>query len=214
MTDYGKIVARILYSENSDFSSPLIDTGMLSDTVSSEESLYIPRINVSTSGTTIDLSNFTTIQGIFIQNLDPTNFVDISWRCKLASKTWAVDKLTFTDAGAYDTIDDADGTFLSVLHLVEGDYVRITGCTEEAGNNLTAFVAAVSDVQIISSTSLTSTAGTEAGAVTMQVLAANRQRVCTNGIFVIGGCNLDPASTFTITADTAACECSIIVIGT
>ena len=196
--------------------APIAGTKTLAYSFTPVESLHIPKITVATTGTTIDLANFTTIQAILIKNTDATNYVNVDWTYEKKTKTWAVDKLTFANAGTADTIVDADSTFISALSLVKGDSIIVTGCTENTANNGTWFVAKVAagTLTMGPDESLTSTtAGTEAGAVTIVSTRLNTQRIPPIGMLAI--CDkVNIAADLVLTANTAGCICEIMIIGT
>ena len=73
MTDYAKIQVSIVYSPNSDYSSPIYHRLFESTYTPSE--VQIQRVSVATGGTTVELGSFTTPTTVIVKNTDATNYV-------------------------------------------------------------------------------------------------------------------------------------------
>ena len=78
MTDFAKFIGRFVYSKNSDYSDPNVDTKSILTALTPDEWEY-REIQVDTGGNTIDLGHFATITGLHVVNLDDTNFVTAAY---------------------------------------------------------------------------------------------------------------------------------------
>lgn len=79
MADYAKIMLRGIYSANSDYSDPRVDTKTLENTLTPNAYRH-DVVSCLVAGTTIELGEFTTtVDAIFIKNLDASNFVEARW---------------------------------------------------------------------------------------------------------------------------------------
>lgn len=74
MTDYAKFVSRFVYSKNSDYSDPKVDTKSLTTALTPDEWEY-REIECVVGGTTVDLGHFTSVTGIAVFNLSTTEYV-------------------------------------------------------------------------------------------------------------------------------------------
>lgn len=77
MTDYAKVTVSVLYSPNSDYSSPIL-TESLTATYTPSEYLKL-RVSAPTAGVTVDLVTFTTPTVVVIYNKDATNYVSVAY---------------------------------------------------------------------------------------------------------------------------------------
>jgi hypothetical protein len=77
MADYGKVRASLVVSTASDYSDPYLETNFADFTFTPTE-VFKVKVSAATTGTTIDLSTFTTVSLIMIKNLDTTNYVDMT----------------------------------------------------------------------------------------------------------------------------------------
>lgn len=92
MTDYAKFISRFIYSKNSDYSDPNIDTKSVITALTPDEWEY-REIQADTGGNTVDLGHFATVTGIFVANLDATNFVDVQFSSDTDANTVKVNAL-------------------------------------------------------------------------------------------------------------------------
>jgi len=96
MTDYAKVSARFLYSKNSDYSEPTIDTNNLtSPTALTPDEWEYREIQADTGGNTVDLGHFASVTAICVWNLDATNFVDVQFSSDTDANTVKVNALGF-----------------------------------------------------------------------------------------------------------------------
>ena len=80
MADYFKMLFRGLYSVNSDYSDPRVDTKSLENTLTPNAYLHELKSCTTGNGTTIELGEFTTtVDALFISNKDASNFVEARW---------------------------------------------------------------------------------------------------------------------------------------
>jgi len=79
MSDYAKIEIKFTYSKNSDYSDPEQEITFAEFETTPDE-YEVKVVEADTGGTTVELGNFATIEAIIVQNLDPTNYVDATWR--------------------------------------------------------------------------------------------------------------------------------------
>lgn len=95
-TKYFKAQPNFVFSDTSDYAINLLgafDEKTQSGTLKTYELRQVSA--VITTGTTIDLGLFTTVTGLFVQNLDTTNFVEVRYtdqsntnKQKLAAGDW------------------------------------------------------------------------------------------------------------------------------
>lgn len=79
MSDYFKGMFRFLYSANSDYSDPRVDTKTLESTLTPNAYRHMV-VSCLVAGTTLELGEFTTtVDTIFVRNLDATYFVELRW---------------------------------------------------------------------------------------------------------------------------------------
>jgi hypothetical protein len=174
------------------------------------------RLSAATGGTTLDLSSFTTILECYIKNHDTTNYVVADGRSLKSSKTFATNTLGFVDGGAgvADTITDTDSAFLSAQYLKAGDYVVVTGCSDAIGNNVTfgPLTAAVAGTITVPTAQVITAEAAEAGLVTMVGVSPFSEKILASQWVKLSA--VYPANDLALTANTAACDCEILIIGT
>lgn len=78
MTDYAKIQVSVIYSPNSDYSSPIVNRVFESEYTPSECVGPI-RVSAATGGTTVDLGTLTTPTWALVHNRDATNTVAVAY---------------------------------------------------------------------------------------------------------------------------------------
>lgn len=101
-TKYLKKVTRYILSENADYTSPILPGREFVEEYTCtryKKQAYL----AATGGTTIDLSEFSTIEDLTVRNLDETNYVDTTHRTAAGSTT---DQSTRVDAGKSVSLGD------------------------------------------------------------------------------------------------------------
>lgn len=209
MTEYARIESTIRRAPTSSLTDGVVQYCYFDP--ASPTKFLLSKISAATTGTTIELGNFSTIAALVIKNEDTTNFVEAKWRYTKATKTYGANKLGFT-ATAPCTITDADSTFLSALRVKAGDYVVVSNAAE-AANSGTFLVqaAAAGTLTMIESTAFTLDAA-DAGTPTIISTPENEQRIPANTHIVAG--YVRPETDLVLTANTGACSCIIYAIGT
>ena len=190
--------------------------GSVQSFTSQDEVLVRHRIEASTTGITFDLGNWTTINGIMVENLSTTaaETVDIEFYVPRGSQT---DTVTFAQAATGDTItdDSAAGTMVTNGSRA-GSYVRITAAAT-AANNATWLIrsSTTNAVTLVTESTLTADA---ADAVvlyfedrcTLQVPAAASNE---SAILVVGG-PVTPEQDLLLTSASGTPACLVTVFGT
>lgn len=99
---------------------------------SQDEVVLQATIEAATGGVTFELGNFTTINCMFLENLDTTNFILAQF---FTLRGTQADTVTFAQAATGDTItdDSAAGTMITNGSRA-GSYVRITDAATAANN--------------------------------------------------------------------------------
>lgn len=80
MAEYSKLSVVYVNSPYSDYTSPTIDTidvAAYENTTATNAMRF--NATAKTTGTTIVLTNWTSISGIIVKNLDTTNYVTVTW---------------------------------------------------------------------------------------------------------------------------------------
>lgn len=209
MTDYARIESAIRWAHNSALSDSMTQ-GYLFDAVSPTKYLHL-ELSAATTGTTLELGTFTTIIALIVANHDATNFVEAKWRYTKSTKTFGANKLGFTNA-APCTVTDDDSTFLTALRARAGDFAVISGATEAANNGTFLVQAAVAGtLTMIESVAFTLDAD-DAGTPTITMVTEIEQRIPVSQHALM--LYVRPDNDLVLTANTAACECDVYVIGT
>lgn len=209
MADYARINVGLTYSETSDYSDPVVARALaqLSTTATKVEQHYISA--AITTGTTVELSGFSSIEAIVIKNKDSTNYVEVEWWQQRGSMS---DTVTFAQAATGDTItDDSTGGLYVSTGLEVGGYVRL-GSTATAGNAGPWLVrtAAASVITVVNESTLTADAN---DAVTISFERKNKSRIRAGGLMLLSD-NIVVAGDLAFVANTAACEVEVILFGT
>ena len=94
-TYYTKAVLQFITSENSDYTSPAMYNTPFVYTTTTPAQFVTYSKACTTSGTTIELSNFASVLGIVVRNKDTTNYVDVAWtysatasKCRVPAGGW------------------------------------------------------------------------------------------------------------------------------
>jgi len=89
MTDYARVRASFDYSDKSDYSRPMLKDTYLVE-LTPDEVLH-RRIDIATTpGTVVDASEFTTVTGVFLKNLDSAIAIQVDWTSKTAATASAI----------------------------------------------------------------------------------------------------------------------------
>jgi len=211
MADYAKLEVKGVYSKVSDYSSPKTKFKPAAYALRPDEYIHM-ELEVDTGGTTVSLSNFSSITSIVIKNTHSSNTVRAVWHNARGSASYA-NFLTFADAATGDTItEDGGGTDFTnaAVDVVKGGYVRITGATDDA-NNSTFLVSSTTATAITVAPSETLTARDDGATITIYSQEKNSQLIAGGGVFVIP--NAVPAEGLILTSSAAA-ECEIFILGT
>lgn len=78
-TYYTQAVLQFVTSENSDYTSPAMYNTPFSYTTTAPAQFVTYTKACTTSGTTIELSNFASVLGVVVRNKDTANYVDVAW---------------------------------------------------------------------------------------------------------------------------------------
>jgi hypothetical protein len=215
MSDYSRSECQVSYGATSALQDPDLDKTLVS-TPSSPTHYKHVKLTVGTSEEVIDLSEFTTIQELYVKNHDATSFVLAKGRVLTASKTFATNELGFVDGGAgvADTITDTGSTFLTSLYFKAGDYAVVTGATDTTANNTTfgPLTAAVAGTITVPTAQVTAEAA-EAGLVTMKNHSPFTLRVEGADAGWAKLTNVVPGNDLTLISDESS-TVEVIVIGT
>ena len=214
MADYAKLQMALTYSENSDYSSPRLKPPLDNWTSSTPTRYEVQYVTVGTAAETFDLSSFTTILLILINNQDATNFVDVKSRYVKASKTFAANKLGFT-ASAPCTITDTEvdqSTFISTLKFRKGDYAIVSDATEVANSGTFLVQAVVAGTLTLEESAALTLDALDVGTPTVKAVVEQEQPCRAGGYLLLH--NVRPDDDLIIRADTAECDVQIFVIGT
>lgn len=111
MTDYAKVTSKFVYSKNSDYSFPRVDTKTQATALTPDEWEY-REIEADIAGSTVDLGHFATVTAICVWNLDTTNYVTVGFG------SGSTDNVVTVNAGgqivmADVAIDEADDLVLT-----------------------------------------------------------------------------------------------------
>lgn len=79
MSDYFKLRIAPVYSHNSDYSDPEFAPKIADFESTTVTKYWSTLISAATTGTTLDLVNFTTVECVIVINRDTTNYVDLSY---------------------------------------------------------------------------------------------------------------------------------------
>lgn len=213
MVDYARDNLEIIYSTTSALDPAEIDRMWASVPTSPVKQMLV-KFSASTSGTTVELSSFTTIEALYIRNVDATNYILASGRINKSSKTYATNKLGFVDGGsAADTITDADSAFLTSNYFQGGDYAVVTGATDAAANNKTfgpLSIAAAGTITV--PTGQVTAEAAEAGLVTIVGVSPFMEKIIAGQWGKLNA--VRPDDDLVVTANTAACVVEVYVVGT
>ena len=216
MANYARSSCELTYGATSALQDPDLERTFVSTPASPTHYKHF-KLTVGTSEEVVDLSEFTTVQEVYIKNHDATNYVLAKGRGLTASKTYATNQLGFVDggAGAADSITDAGSTFLTGLYFKAGDYAVVTGCTDTTANNTTfgPLSAAVAGT-ITLPTAQTTTEAAEAGLVTVVCHSPFTTRIEGADAGWAKLTNVVPGSDLTLIANTAACIVEGVAFGT
>jgi hypothetical protein len=208
MADYARLNIGALYSENSDYSDPIAYRSF-SQTSSTATKLEQHYVSATTTGTTIDLSGFSTIESIVVKNKDTANYVEVEWWQQRGSLS---DTVTFAQAATGDTItDDSAGGLYVTTGLEVGGYVRLSS-TATAGNAGPWLVrtTAASVITVVDESTLTADAN---DVVTISFERKNKSRIRAGGTMVLSD-NIVVAGDLVLVANTSACDVEILIFGT
>ena len=98
MADYAKFGAACVYSKNSDYSSPKINTAIADLALTPDEYLHDEVECDTGGGTTVNLTRFATITCLLVKNNDATNYVTATFR---SAGNSAVDNILRVSAGGW-----------------------------------------------------------------------------------------------------------------
>lgn len=173
-------------------------------------------IEAATTGITFELGNFTTINGMMIENLSTTSGedVDVEWYCPRGSQT---DTVTFAQAATGDTItDDSSAGTMVTNGSRAGSYVRITAAAT-AANNATWLIrsSTINVVTLVTESTLTAD-GADAVVLYFEDRCTQQINAATTGtqsILFIGG-PVTPEQDLLLTSASGTPACRITVFGT
>jgi len=102
MAYYSKASVRILASDNSDYSDPVVDTKVLSETATTATAWMSGKRSIpfAAATTLLALGGWTTISSLLIQNHNATNYVTVSYTGS-------------TGAGVLSQVVEPGGVFLT-----------------------------------------------------------------------------------------------------
>tara|TARA_R100000458_G_C8264735_1_gene239894 strand:- start:1072 stop:1710 length:639 start_codon:yes stop_codon:yes gene_type:complete len=212
VTDYAKIALTGTYSKSSSYSPAKVYLDPDPFALRPDEYMHF-EVQADTGGTTLSLSHLASISAVVIKNNDTTNGVRAVWHNARGSASYA-NLLTFADAATGDTItEDGGGTNFtaSSIDVVAGGYVRLTGATD-AANNATFLVSSTTDTAITLATSETLTARDDTATVIINSQEKNSQKISAGGFLVVS--DIVPEEGLTLTADSSAVECEVLIFGT
>lgn len=214
MTDVARVTTIIRYSENADFSYPILERSAAFD-LSSPTRYMLVQLTVPTTGVTLDLGTFTTVDKLLIRNLDADNYVVYRARHLRGSKTFATTKISFVDSNP-DTITDADSTFLTAFGpdgILGADFITVSGATDSGNNtSFTLQTATAGTLTLTTAATLTARAN-DAGTPTIVATARMTGKVNPDNDLVVLS-SVYPTNDLVLTADTASCEVEVIAVGT
>lgn len=209
MAYYGRLQATLEISDYSDYAQAM--KGRLSSTWTPDEFRFRSVIEAQTTGTTIELGNLTTITGIFVENLDATNFVEVTHTYVKETATATAGDITYADANP-DTITSAGDINFATAGFVVPSKVTISGSSTIA-NDGTRLVQVISAGVITVAAGAALLGGNEAaGTPTFTCDIFNREKVPASKFLHIH--SIKPGDDLVLTADTAACACRVTVFGT
>ena len=211
---YSRSEVTVFYGSTSALDPAEIERSFIGVPSSPVKNMHV-RLSAATAGTTLELGSFTTILECFIKNHDTTNYVVADGRALKSSKTFSTNTLGFVDGGAgvADTITDTGSAFLSAQYLKAGDYVVVTGCSDTTANNTTfgPLTAAVAGTITVPTAQVTAEAA-EAGLVTMVGVSPFSEKILASQWVKLNA--VRPENDLLLTANTAACDVELLIIGT
>ncbi len=210
MADYTKLRVGVLYSENSDYSRPRLQSDIDAYVPTTATEYQQALLTIGTTSETLDLSGFTTILYLVIKNQDSTNFIEFKHRYTKASTAFAANKLGFT-ATAPCTITDDDSTFVSGLRFKKGDYAVVSSATEAANNGTFLVQAAAAGTLTLEETAALTLDADDAGTPTIKSVTELEGKVLPGGIVVFN--DVRPDDDLILLANTASCDCEILIVG-
>ena len=203
---YVKLTAQAIQSAYSDYSraTQMVDA---TATATPDEAMVFT-IEAETTGTTLDLSMFTTITQCIVVNEDATNYLEVEWYYLRGTRAAA--NLAFADSGTDDTITSAAADLVSSGGEA-GGYVRV-GSAEDAANDGTYLIQTISTTvaTLASSASLTTNADDDTAILYFE--RRNKDRVAASKFLVLGP--MAAAEDLTLTANTATTAVTVYVWGT
>jgi hypothetical protein len=229
-TKYGKILLQALFSQNSDFSLPDINTQPVVASLTPELYLH-DRMALSTTALALDLSRFATISAMVFINRSATAGETIRVAYSTTTKVLTPTTVTFVAASSttFGTIQALDGTNLFAMGATPGKLIYVTG-SGEAGNNTVwevvknSTTSSTYDTVSVQAPSYAAVSGPSAGVaeigVTMTIVSAHVSVLAINNGFLVVSQDLAAAAlsgalrTLYLTADSGAPELEIVVMGT
>lgn len=175
-------------------------------------------ISAATAGTTFDLSPYTTITGLIIENESTTNYVLAEFYVQVGSR--AAGNLAFTK-GAPDKIEDQDdGDFTgSAMYASAGMYVRIANSEDGGVTDALHLIQSVQDkdatydeITLASDNGLAAT-NADDDTATLSFESRVKLKIPAAQHVVYFG-NVVVASDLVLRANTAACDIALSILGT
>lgn len=87
MTDYCKLRVSAVYSQNSDYSSPLVNLPIADYIPTTAVKNLATMVYAATGGTTVELGNFNSTLLTVVKNMDTTNYVTVTRTFAAATQT-------------------------------------------------------------------------------------------------------------------------------
>lgn len=219
MTYYLRIGTGVKLSDSSNYEFPLLSNSFLEDYETSEATKWVVMEQAVTSGTAVSLSvsNFTTIVGIVVQNMDDSVGGVFSHYGLIGSATYASLAWSAADTDRESIVDNATGGTFVTNGANEGGYVRATN-TEDATNTNTFLIQAVNSTSSMTlsypSTVVTNAldTGADTTGVVLTFLSLNRMPVAAGQVVMCG--DTDPENAIYLQSLSGTISFRVFVYGT
>lgn|SRR5574343_156527 len=213
MSKYVKLNLGIRHSDSADYDAGLMPDGytnMLE--LSGKKVVEFHDLAPTTSGITIAIpASLTTIDKVIVCNTGASYEILARINSIIASKTFEVDHLGFTDS-APCTITDDDSTFLSSLFFRAGMYAVVSDAAESANSGtFLVQIAAAGTLTLDEAEALTLDAN-DAGTPTIKSVQENNTVLAVSGGFCVVA-DVLPSSNIVLTGISGTGACDVIIIG-